>query len=92
MDIYKWLVGDCNKYSTTHIEPQTSTLPDLKATQETRTTQPSVRMNSDSCIGNLIGAVIGGALLGATITAIIFVFIYRKSSIFQKVNQNLTLY
>lgn len=77
-------IGDCNKYSTTHIEPQTSTLPDLKATQETRTTQPSVRMNSDSCIGNLIGAVIGGALLGATITAIIFVFIYRKSSIFQK--------
>lgn len=67
-------IGDCKIYSTTQME----------VTQETRTTQPSLRTNSASCVGNLIGAVIGGALVGATVTAIISVFLYRKSSIFQK--------
>eukprot|EP00105_Crassostrea_gigas_P024202 XP_011444382.2 PREDICTED: uncharacterized protein LOC105340163 [Crassostrea gigas] len=77
-------IGDCNEYSTIETKPQTSNLPDLQTTQETRTTQPSLRINSASCAGNIVGAVIGGALFGATITAVIFVFIYRNTSIFQK--------
>lgn len=77
-------IGDCNEYSTIETKPQTSNLPDLQTTQETRTTQPSLRINSASCAGNIVGAVIGGALFGATITAVIFVFIHRNTSIFQK--------
>lgn len=76
--------GDCNEYTTIATKPQTSNLPDSQTTQETRTTQPSLRINSASCAGNIVGAVIGGALFGATITAVIFVFIYRNTSIFQK--------
>lgn len=76
--------GDCNEYSTIETKPQTSHLPDLQTTQETRTTKPSLRVNSASCAGNIVGAVIGGALFGATITAVIFVFIHRNTSIFQK--------
>ncbi|XP_052679554.1 uncharacterized protein LOC128160302 [Crassostrea angulata] len=85
--------GYCNEYSTTQIEPQTSkpqdktsNVPDSKTTQQTRTTQPSLRMNFAFCAGNIVGAVIGGVLLGTTITAIIFVFIHRNTSIFQKSN------
>lgn len=83
-------IGYCNEYSTTQIEPQTSKpqdktsdVPDSKTTQQTRTTQPSLRMNFAFCAGNIVGAVIGGVLLGTTITAIIFVFIHRNTSIFQ---------
>lgn len=39
-------VGDCNEYSTIETKPQTSNLPDLQTTQETRTTQPSLRINT----------------------------------------------
>lgn len=45
-------VGYCNEYSTTEIEAQTSkpqdkttNVPDSKTTQDTRTTQPSLRMD-----------------------------------------------
>lgn len=48
----RFSVGYCNEYSTTQIEPQTSKpqdktsdVPDSKTTQQTRTTQPSLRMN-----------------------------------------------
>lgn len=84
-------IGYCNEYSTTQITPQTSkpqdktsNVPDLKTTQGTRTTQSSLKMNFASCAGKIVGAVIGGALLGSTITAIIFFFIQRNTSIFQK--------
>lgn len=67
------------KYSTTYMVPQTSELIVSQTTQVTRTTE-----FISFTLGNIIGAVVGGALFGTITTAIIAVFMYRKSSIIQR--------
>lgn len=70
------------KYSTTNIVPRTSDLIVSQTTQEVRTKQFISEIGFT--LGNIIGAVVGGALFGTFTTAIIAVFMYRKSSIFPK--------
>lgn len=74
-------IQDPVKYTTTHTIPQTSYLTDPLITQETQIIQFTSKIGFT--LENIIGAVIGGALFGTITTAIVAIFIYRKSSIFQ---------